>query len=185
VARARVLRGRLPQHGRRRPLGARDVDAARGHRRRSEPKPRVEPVRAAVRGRPGAARGVAHARGGGLGDARPLPGAGRPPVRRRRARVPRRRGALPRRGRPARSPRRRGVRSGRARRAGARRPRRGVEGRVADARRGGLARGAAGQSLGGERRAAAVGPRRRRPRTEDGGERERARRGRAGPRPLA
>ena len=81
MAGARVLRGRLPQDGRRRPLRAGDLDAARGDRRRPEPQPRLEALHAALRRRPGAARRPAHAGGRRLGHAGPLPRAGPAPVR--------------------------------------------------------------------------------------------------------
>ena len=77
VARARVLRGRLPQDGRRRPLRARG--SRRCTRRPAATRvaaPRWNQYMQPVRRRPGAARRPAHAAGRRLGHAGPLPRAG-------------------------------------------------------------------------------------------------------------
>ena len=144
--------GRRPQAGRRRPVRARDLDAARGDRRRPEPQSRVEAISCTPTA---ATRNCSSpcARGRATPGACWVSTASRvePLFARRRAPLPARGGALPGRGRPARAARRRGHRPRGTGGARAGRPQGGLECRVAHAGRRALAGRAARQRLGASR----------------------------------
>ena len=132
-ARARVLRGRRQQAGRRGPFAERHVDAPRGDRRRPEREPALAREHRDGR-RPGAHRRPAHV-GRDVGRPRSLPRAGGPDVRRRRDRLRPHDRPGARRGRQARAADRRGHGPRGPGAARAARPLVGLGGRVGDARR--------------------------------------------------